>query len=109
MKAKNLQPFKIDLTSNEEVEAKNNLIMYLSILYKDKCHKDTDPRIDYEKELTSMMSLSSQKPDNFIAHADSRKECLKIKDATISEECKAFAKEIENEITQLCPIIHEDL
>ena len=109
MKVKNLQPFKIDLTSNEGVEAKNNLIMYLSILYKDKCHKDTDPRIDYEKELTSMMSLSSQKPDNFIAHADSRKECLKIKDATISEECKAFAKEIENEITQLCPIIHEDL
>jgi hypothetical protein len=57
----------------------------------------------------TMMSLSSQKRDNFIAHADSRKECLKIKDGKISEECEAFAKEIENEMTQLCPIIHEDL
>jgi hypothetical protein len=108
-KVKKLQSFKIDLTSNEGVEAKNNLIMYLSILYKDKCHKDTDPPVDYEQELTAMLSLNSQKLDNFITHADSKKECLKIKDATIGEECAAFAKEIENEMTQLCPVNHEDL
>jgi hypothetical protein len=108
-KVKKLQSFKIDLASNEEVEAKNNLIMYLFILYKDKCHKDTDPTVDYEQELTAMLSLSSQKLDNFITHADSKKECLKMKDATIGEECAAFAKEIENEMTQLCPVNHEDL
>jgi hypothetical protein len=108
-KIKKLQAFKIDLTSNEGVEAKNNLIMYLSILYKDKCHKDTASPIDYEKELSAMMSLSSDKLADFITHADSKKECLKIKDVTIGEECEVFMREIETEMTQLCQVIHEDL
>ena len=108
-KIKKLQAFKIDLTSNEGVEAKNNLIMYLSILYKDKCHKDTASPIDYEKELTAMMSLSSDKLADFIIHADSKKECLKTKDVTIGEECEVFMRGIETEMTQLCQVIHEDL
>ena len=108
-KIKKLQSFKIDLTSEERVDEKNNLIKYLSILYKDKCGKDSDSRIDYEKELTAMMSLSRDKLDNFIDHADSKKECLKIKDATIGQECEEFVKEIENEMMQLCPYIHEEL
>ena len=55
------------------------------------------------------MSLENTKLGGFISHADSKKECLKFKDATISAECESFQKEIAQEMAQLCNQYHEDL
>ena len=107
-KVEKMQSFKIDLSNTDDVKIKSNLISYLIILHKDQCNQGSDSWIDYEKEFSGMMSLNSEKLDQLIMHADSRKECLKLK-TVLSEECSIFGKEIENEMAQLCHAAHEDL
>ena len=108
-KIKELQVFNIDLSSNADVAGKNNLIMNLMHLYKSTCHKDKDGQDGYGKELSAMMSLDKKKLVDFINHAGSKGECFKIKDVAMGKECEIFLREIEMEITGLCPVIHEDL